>query len=98
MIFWKYDSVYVFVFPIYSFIKNIIKIKKPNKLVGFFDFNYVFDERVYGENEYIDGIIFPENQNYWGGKTDSEMVKTNFKFGYVDPEIPYRSLGIQFAN
>ena len=66
-------------------------------LVGFFDFNYVFDERVYGENEYIDGIIFPENQNYWGGKTDSEMVKTNFKFGYVDPEITYRSLGIQFA-
>ena len=66
-------------------------------LVGFFDFNYVFDERAYGENEYIDGIIFPENQNYWGGKTDSEMVKTNFKFGYVDPEITYRSLGIQFA-
>ena len=66
-------------------------------LVGFFDFNYVFDERVYGENEYIDGIIFPENQNYWGGKTDSEMVKTNFKFGYVNPEITYRSLGIQFA-
>ena len=30
-------------------------------LVGFFDFNYVFDERVYGQNEYIDGIIFPEN-------------------------------------
>ena len=26
-------------------------------LVGFFDFNYVFDERVYGENEYIDEII-----------------------------------------
>ena len=65
--------------------------------MGFFDFNYVFYERVYGENEYIDGIIFPENQNYWGGKTDSEMVKTNFKFGYVDPEITYRSLGIQFA-
>ena len=66
-------------------------------LVGFFDFNYVFDERVYGENEYIDGIIFPENQNYWGGKTDSEILKTNFKFGYVDPLITYRSLGLQFA-
>jgi len=66
-------------------------------LVGFFDFNYVFDERVYGENEYIDGIIFTENQNYWGGKTDSEILKTNFKFGYVDPLITYRSLGLQFA-
>ena len=66
-------------------------------LVGFFDFNYVFDERVYGQNEYISHTIFPENQNYWGGKTDSEIIKTNFKFGYVDPEITYRSLGIQFA-
>ena len=66
-------------------------------LVGFFDFNYVFDERVYGQNEYISNTIFPENQNYWGGKTDSEIIKTNFKFGYVDPEITYRSLGIQFA-
>ena len=66
-------------------------------LVGFFDFNYVSDERVFGQNEYIIQTIFEENQNYWGGKTDSEIVKTNFKFGYVDPEITYRSLGIQFA-
>ncbi len=66
-------------------------------LVGFFDFNYVFDERVYGQNEYISHTLFQGNQNYWGGKTDSEIVKTNFKFGYVDPEITYRSLGIQFA-
>ena len=68
-------------------------------LVGFFDFNYVFDERAYGQNEYIEGSypIFVENQNYWGGKTDAEILKTNFKFGYVNPEITYRSLGIQFA-
>ena len=68
-------------------------------LVGFFDLNYVYDERVYGQNEYIDGFypILHENQNYWGGKTDAEIIKTNFKFGYVDPEITYRSLGIQFA-
>ena len=66
-------------------------------LVGFFDFNYIFDERVYGQNEYISHSVFTENQNYWGGKTDSEIIKTNFKFGYVDPEITYRSLGIQFA-
>ena len=66
-------------------------------LVGFFDFNYVFDERVYGQNEYIGHTAFAENQNYWGGKTDSEIIKTNFKFGYVDPVITYRTLGIQFA-
>ena len=65
--------------------------------VGFFDFNYIFDERVYGQNEYISHSVFTENQNYWGGKTDSEIIKTNFKFGYVDPKITYRSLGIQFA-
>ena len=66
-------------------------------LIGFFDFNYVSDKRVYGENEFIDGILFSENQNYWGGKTDSEILKANFKFGYVDPVITYRSLGLQFA-
>ena len=66
-------------------------------LVGFFDFNYVFDERVYGQNEYIGHTLYQENQNFWGGKTDAEIIKTNFKFGYVDPEITYRSLGIQFA-
>ena len=66
-------------------------------LVGFFDFNYVFDERVYGQNEYIGHTLFQGNQNFWGGKTDAEIIKTNFKFGYVDPEITYRSLGIQFA-
>ena len=66
-------------------------------LVGFFDFNYVFDERVYGQNEYIGHTLFQGNQNFWGGKKDAEIIKTNFKFGYVDPEITYRSLGIQFA-
>ncbi|MAU30443.1 MAG: TonB-dependent receptor [Flavobacteriaceae bacterium] len=68
-------------------------------LVGFFDFNYVFDERTYGENEYIEqySFLFPENENYWGGKSDSEILKTNFKIGYVDPLITYRSLGFQFA-
>ena len=68
-------------------------------LVGFFDFNYVFDERTYGQNEYIEQypFLFPENQNYWGGKTDSEILRTNFKFGYVDPILTYRSLGLQFA-
>ena len=66
-------------------------------IVGFFDFNYVNDKRVYGENEYIDQFIFNENQNFWGGKSESEILKTNFKLGYVNPDIPYRSLGIQFA-
>jgi len=66
-------------------------------LVGFFDLNYVYDERVYGQNEYIDGFYPIFNENHWGGKTDAEIIKTNFKFGYVDPEITYRSLGIQFA-
>ena len=81
-------------------ILNRFQYTNPEKgLVGFFDFNYVFDERTYGENEYIEqySFLFPENQNYWGGKTDSEILKTNFKFGYVDPHITYRSLGLQFA-
>ena len=34
---------------------------------------------------------------YWGGNTNSTNFKTNFKLGYVNPYIPYQSLGFQFS-
>ena len=79
-------------------ILNRFQYTNPQKgIVGFFDFNFVNDKSVYGENEYIHQSIFNENQNFWGGKSESEILKTNFKLGYVNPDIPYRSLGIQFT-
>ena len=66
-------------------------------LVGFFDINYVTDERVYGEMDYFKDAIFQSSNEYWGGVTNSNIFKTNLKFGYVDPNITYRSLGIQLS-
>ena len=67
-------------------------------LVGFLDFNYVGDERVYGEMDYFKDNIVPNLENeYWGGSTDSNIIRSTLKFGYVDPEITYRSLGLQLS-
>ena len=68
-------------------------------LVGFFDINYVGDERVYGEIDYFDPAIIPGPpiNDSWGGSADSNIFRSSLKFGYVDPEITYRSLGLQLA-
>lgn len=68
-------------------------------LIGFFDINYVGDERVYGEIDYFDPAIMPGPSVYesWGGSADSNIIRSTLKFGYVNPEITYRSLGLQFS-
>ncbi len=68
-------------------------------LVGFFDINYVGDERVYGEIDYFDPAIIPGPpiNDSWGGSADSNIIRSTLKFGYVDPEITYRSLGLQLS-
>ena len=68
-------------------------------LVGFFDINYVGDERVYGEIDYFDPAIIPGTpiNDSWGGSADSNIIRSTLKFGYVDPDITYRSLGLQLS-
>ena len=68
-------------------------------LVGFFDINYVGDERVYGEIDYFDPSIIPGPpiNDSWGGSADSNIIRSTLKFGYVDPDITYRSLGLQLS-
>ncbi len=67
-------------------------------LVSFIDFNFVNDKRVFGQNEYIDDPSLVElPYPYWGGSTNSTNFKGNFKMGYVNPNIPYQSLGFQFS-
>ena len=68
-------------------------------LIGFFDINYVGDERVYGEIDYFDPAIMPglSFNDSWGGSADSNIIRSTLKFGYVNPEITYRSLGLQLS-
>ena len=67
-------------------------------LVSFIDFNFVNDNRVFGQNGYIDAPgILGSPYPFWGGNTNSTNFKTNFKMGYVNSNIPYQSLGFQFS-
>ena len=68
-------------------------------LIGFFDINYVGDERVYGEIDYFDPAIMPgpSVNDSWGGSADSNIIRSTLKFGYVNPEITYRSFGLQLS-
>ena len=82
-------------------IYNRLQYTNPIKgLVSFIDFNFVNDKRVFGQNEFIldDPSIFElPFSSYWGGSTNSTNFKGNFKMGYVNPNIPYQSLGFQFS-
>jgi outer membrane receptor for ferrienterochelin and colicin len=35
--------------------------------------------------------------NAWGSEIDTKRFEVSGKFGYVNPEIPYQNLGVQFA-
>ena len=59
--------------------------------------NYVDDNRAFGQNGYIDDPLLIPTNTYWGGTKNSINFKSNFKLGYVNPNIPYQSLGLQFS-
>lgn len=79
-------------------IYNRFQYTNPEKgLVSFIDFNYVNDYRAFGENGYIDDFSLIETNTYWGGSKNGTNFKGNFKLGYVNPNIPYQSLGLQLS-
>jgi len=79
-------------------IYNRFQYTNPKKgLVSFIDFNYVDDYRAFGQNGYIDYPLLFDTNTYWGGTKNSINFKSNFKLGYVNPSIPYQSLGLQFS-
>ena len=77
---------------------NRFQYTNPKKgIVSFIDFNYVDDNRAFGQNEYIDDHSLIEPNTYWGGSKNATNFKSNFKLGYVNPNIPYQSLGLQLS-
>ncbi|MBT8260743.1 MAG: TonB-dependent receptor, partial [Bacteroidia bacterium] len=69
----------------------------PEKgLVSFLNFKYLNDQKQTGQTFYnpkTDKLT----ANAWGSEIDTERVEFSGKFGYVNPNIPYKSLGIQTA-
>ncbi|GAB5564307.1 MAG: TonB-dependent receptor plug domain-containing protein [Winogradskyella sp.] len=65
-------------------------------LLGFINLRYLNDEKQAGQVDFN-----PERDkgttNFWGSEIDTERIDVTAKLGYVNPEIPYQSLGVQTA-
>ncbi len=65
-------------------------------LVSFFNFNYLNDQKLTGQLDFSPKTD-KGTTNSWGSEIHTNRYDVSSKFGYVDPEIPYRSLGLQVA-
>ena len=64
--------------------------------VAFASFKALTDLKQIGQLAYVPDLHKFKSQ-YWGGEIDTDKWEFNLKTGYVDPEIPYRSIGFQSA-
>ncbi|MFI1771976.1 TonB-dependent receptor [Thalassobellus citreus] len=64
--------------------------------VSFINFKFLNDEKQTGQLDFN-----PETDklttNHWGSEIDTRRYEVSAKLGYVNPEIPYQSLGVQTA-
>jgi len=85
--------------PLYNQINvlNRWQFTDANKgIVSFINFRYLYDEKQAGQlvfNPDTDKL----SNNAWGSEIITERFETAFKLGYVNPEIPYQSIGFQTA-
>ena len=65
-------------------------------LVSFINLKFLNDEKQTGELDFNpDTDKFTTNA--WGSEIDTKRYEISTKLGYVNPEIPYQSLGVQTA-
>jgi outer membrane receptor for ferrienterochelin and colicin len=67
-----------------------------NGLVSFLNFKFLTDEKQTGQLDF-DPDTDKMTTNAWGSEIDTKRIELSGKLGYVNPEIPYQSLGVQFA-
>mgnify|MGYP000011716412 CR=1 FL=1 len=85
--------------PMYNQINimNRWQYTNPEKgLISFLNLKFLNDEKQAGElnfNPATDKLT----TNAWGSEIDTKRYEASAKFGYVNPEIPYQSLGLQAA-
>ena len=63
-------------------------------IVGFLGLRFMNDKKEMGEN-YEEGLIFIRAP--WLSEINTNRFDSNFKLGYVNPSIPYQSIGFQMA-
>ena len=62
--------------------------------VGFLNIRFLNDEKQTGQIDF-DPNRDPLTTNCWGSEIDTQRIEGSAKFGYVNPEIPYQSIGVQ---
>ena len=61
-----------------------------NGIVGFFNIRYLDDEKIIGMNN-------NESRNVWNGEISTKRFDSSIKLGYVNPNLPFQSLGLQLS-
>lgn len=62
----------------------------------FLNIRFLNDEKQTGQTQFnpkTDKLT----TNFWGSEIDTKRFEVSAKLGYVNPEIPYQSIGVQFA-
>jgi len=67
-----------------------------NGWVSFLNIRFLNDEKQTGEINF-NPTLDKGNTNSWGSEIDTKRFETSLKLGYVFPEIPYQSVGLQLA-
>ena len=65
-------------------------------LVSFINIKFLNDEKQTGQVDF-DPKRDKFTTNYWGSEIDTRRFETSAKFGYVNPKIPYQTMGVQAA-
>ena len=64
--------------------------------VSFINLKFLNDEKQMGQLDF-NPATDKLTTNHWGGEVDTKRYEISTKFGYVNPEIPWQSLGVQTA-
>lgn len=67
-----------------------------NGFVSFLNVRYLNDEKQTGQVDF-DPDTDKLTTNAWGSEIDTQRFEISGKMGYVNPEIPWQSVGVQFA-
>jgi outer membrane receptor for ferrienterochelin and colicins len=64
--------------------------------VSFINLRYLTDDKTTGEIDF-DPNIHKNTTSFWGSEIATERFETSLKLGYVFPDLPYKSFGLQVA-
>ncbi len=69
---------------------------QENGYVGFLNFRYLNDEKQTGQMDF-DPDRDRGTTNFWGSEIKTQHLDVSGKFGFVNPDLPWRTTGLQLA-